>query len=138
MQLQESEGQNVDIVEKCWYCKRNLADNKYLNIEEVSRNWLEITGLPKIKHQKTRKYTSKRCKNCFYIHKKVDKIFIATFTISFLCLIIYFLEYWHSYSFEFLVLPIIFFIVFMPIAHILIEIYFAKKYNTKPKCARIC
>jgi hypothetical protein len=25
----------------------------------------------------------------------------------------------------------------MPIAHILIEIYFAKKYNTKPKCARI-
>lgn len=137
MQLQEIEGKNVDIVEKCWYCKRNPADDKYLNIEEVSRDWVEITGITKIKHQKKIEYTSKRCKECFKIHKKANKIFITTFTISFLCLVVYFLEYWHDYSFEFLVLPIIFFIIFIPLAHFLIEIYFAKKYNTKSKSARI-
>lgn len=123
-------------VQKCFYCKRNPPDDKYINLEEVIRYHTELKGAIKIKHKKTTKYIVNRCEQCFKVHQKGRKFIKVIFITSFLCSFVYFLEYWHTSNFGALVLSLMFCVIFILIVNFLTGTYFAKKYDTKPEWGR--
>jgi hypothetical protein len=125
----------------CWYCKRNLSDPEYLNIEENTSTNTEIKGIYKKTTTTKKQWKVVRCKECYEVHNIGENlkgyIFLVLYILSYVLLCIYIdaKEPWLKY------VLMIFFALF-PTFLVLYIIYFtigyynAYKYKTKPKWAR--
>lgn len=134
MQLNQKD--NVNSIQKCWYCKRNPADNIYLNINEVNKDRVEIKGATKVKHKKTVIHKVVRCKECFEIHKKGETVITIAFVVTFICSIGFLMDITNNSIVQSFFLSLISCIVIGSIIRFLIGTYFAMKYKTKPEWAR--
>ncbi|GEM_PF-3309012 len=132
---------NEESMQKCWYCKRNYADPKYLNIEERRTTSTKIVGIKKYTSTNTREWKVERCKECYEIHKKGE------FFIGISSLISYFASYvllcywsegigdWIKYILFIFAAAIPLFVV-MYILQFFIGHYYAYKYKVKTKWAK--
>jgi len=127
--------------QKCWYCKRNDADPKFLNTEENQSTEVKLKGFYKYKKTTTKTWKVVRCKDCYEIHQKGNReIGIASviaYLISYILLCVLFdasKNWFEFFIFLFLALVptyIIAYITAFSLGH-----FYASKYNTQPKWSR--
>ena len=127
--------------QKCWYCKRNNSDSKYLNNEKEEKVEVTIKGFYKYKKKSTKEWKVVRCKECYEIHQKGNKLVeivsLITYLASYilLCYNLQEIKGWLKFII-FIYLAGIPTYVFAYIFTLTIGYFYAYKYNIKTKWSR--
>lgn len=129
----------IDKKQKCWYCKRNDADESSRNAEISNSTNMEFSGIYKYKVKTSKERRIARCKECEIVHRKgiktIDNISLLLYPICYIFLLIIIEgNGWFKY-FILIFLSVIPWYFLTYLVNLFVGSYYANKYKTQPRWA---